>query len=385
MSTVLTRTMTTISLISVLMSAVHAAAAVQHAPLPTDTVLREDSPLQLPEVTVRSKHHRILHMLAYVREYSTLTTYTDTVFLFREKSVDYMLPTDSKTRFRGWKAPRTLSSRSYYRFTDTNGLDSVSDRCNNHFSWADWVSLVIPEELPANLHAIENGTDTVYGRYSPTEIWEKRGGRLTLDVDVMADTTSRKWVPNLSAFFRKNIDFERFRLHFNYNGVIEDSVSPVDLTDYCFDIASNGRGRGMFMFNRVDEPFYVTTHAEVYIVDKEFITVKEAKKREHGMSAAMEAGLFEPYQAPPLPSDVRMLVDRVNSVDHDGVRLALEPDLHLMGRGVVKLNFGQKVLQRVKGMFGLDKVNAERKWKRGWRKFTREQTSRNRLPSEAAQ
>ena len=86
----------------------------------------------LPEVLVLSKNNRVLHMLAYVREYSTLTTYTDTVFLFREKMVDYMLPA-SGSKFKGWSKPRVITSRSYYQFKDNNGLDSVSDVSNHHF------------------------------------------------------------------------------------------------------------------------------------------------------------------------------------------------------------------------------------------------------------
>lgn len=86
---------------------------------------------ELPEVLVLSKNHKVLHMLAYVREYSTLTTYTDTVFLFREKMVDYMLPVFG-AKFEGWTKPRVLTSRSYYQFKDSRGLDSVSDVSNYH-------------------------------------------------------------------------------------------------------------------------------------------------------------------------------------------------------------------------------------------------------------
>ncbi len=87
---------------------------------------------ELSEVLVLSKKHKLLHMLAYVREYSILTTYTDTVFLFREKMVDYMLPV-SGAKFKGWSRPRVLTSRSYYQFKDSRGLDSVSDVSNHHF------------------------------------------------------------------------------------------------------------------------------------------------------------------------------------------------------------------------------------------------------------
>ena len=81
--------------------------------------------MDLPEVLVESRKNSVLHILAYLREYSTMTTYSDTVFMFREKIVDYMLPVGRKSKFHGWTKPRMLTSKSYYRFSNHNGLDSI--------------------------------------------------------------------------------------------------------------------------------------------------------------------------------------------------------------------------------------------------------------------
>ena len=88
---------------------------------PADTVFLTESIPELPEVLVETRARKVLHMLAYVREYSTLSTYSDTVTLFREKMVDFMIVPDRKMKFRGWTSPRLLTSRSYYRFTDSEG------------------------------------------------------------------------------------------------------------------------------------------------------------------------------------------------------------------------------------------------------------------------
>ena len=66
-----------------------------------DTIFLQENAASLPEIVVESGRHKVLHVLAYVREFSTLTTYTDTVFLFREKMVDFMLNPDRKVRFKG--------------------------------------------------------------------------------------------------------------------------------------------------------------------------------------------------------------------------------------------------------------------------------------------
>lgn len=351
----------------------------------SDTIFLQESITELPEVVIESRQHKLLHILAYVREYSTLSTYTDTVFLFREKMVDYMLPSEKKVRFKGWTSPRVITSKSYYRFTDASGLDSVSDRCSHHFSWADWVGIVPAAKLPSGLCGIESGTDTVRGKYSPTETWVKNGDRVTLDVNVMADTASRKWVPNLSLFFRDDVDFEQFKIRFNYDDIVGDILSPIDLTGYSFNIESNGRGHGLFRFNRRNEPFFVSSYAEVYIIDKEYITVKEAKKWDRRDAESNEIEIFEPAEAPALQPSIQMLVDRVNAVDHDLVRLDFTPDHRLAGRKIKKMNIGQRVLKRVKQMFGIDNINAERKWRRQWNDFSKIQSKKNNRTADEDQ
>lgn len=74
-----------------------------------DTIFLQEDISELPEFVVKTRKHKVLHMLAYVREYSMLSTYTDTVFLFREKMVDYMLGIDRKVKFKGWILPRVLT------------------------------------------------------------------------------------------------------------------------------------------------------------------------------------------------------------------------------------------------------------------------------------
>lgn len=341
-----------------------------------DTIFLQENITQLPEVVVESRQKKMLHILAYMREYSTLSTYTDTVTLFREKMVDFMLPDDRKSHYAGWRNPRILNSQSYYRFTNAYGLDSVSDRCNQHFTWSDWVGILPPRKIPSRLAGVENGTDTLSGKYGSAEIWVKNGDKISLDVNVLADMASRKWVPNLSTFFNYNVDFEQFRLRLNYNNVINDSIMPLDLTGYSFNIESRGRGRGMFKFNRYDEPFFVATYTEVYVLDKEFISVKEAKKWEHWKFNTDEIKIYEPMEAPDLQPSIQALVDRVNNVNNDKIRLTLAPDYRLAGRKV-KRNFGYRVLQDLKLITGISRVRAKRDWDKQWRKFRNNQVKRN--------
>lgn len=343
-----------------------------------DTVFLRENVTELPEVVVETQRGKALHMLAYVREYSTLSTFADTVFLFREKMVDYMLPAGGKSRFKGWRRPRVLASRSYYRFTDDKGLDSVSDRCGNYFSWADWIGVVPAAEMPASLKVSEVAADTVKGKYEAAEVWSRKDSRVAIDVNVLADTAARRWAGGLVGFFHKETEFDRIQLRFNYENVAGDSVFPVDLSGYSFNVESDGRGHGMFMFNRPDESYFVSTYGEVYIIDKEYIDIKEAKKWERRQSEPGAAVIFEPPEAPPLQSPVRSLVNRVENMDHQQVRLALAPDRRLVGRGVEKLDFVRGAFKRLRGMLGIDNLRAKRQWNNCWKERRREMVERNR-------
>lgn len=347
-----------------------------------DTVFLSPAPIELSELLVNTRRKNVLHILAYVREYSMLTSYSDTVRLFREKMVDYMLPDDRRMKYAGWRLPRILASKSYYRFTNSLGLDSVSDRCSHHFSWADWIGIPAEARMPAGYFGSARTADTIWGRYSPAEVWTRRDDRIVADVNVIADTTSRKWVPNLSSFFRNYIDFDRFRIRYEYDNILSDSIAPTDLEAYSFEIESTGRGHRMFMFNRVNEPFSVATTASVYILGREYISLKEARKWERIKLGEDDIAIYEPEEAPELTPEVREMVDRVNALDHVQVRLNFTPDPRLGRRHVVKLNVGQMILQRVKGMFGIDNVNAKRKWNRRWRDFRNERRQKNAPPKE---
>lgn len=345
-----------------------------------DTIFLEENVMELREVVVESKQKKRLHILAYMREYSTLSSYTDTVTMFREKMVDFMLPPDNSAHNLVWKTPRVLNSRSYYRFTNAYGLDSVSNRCGYHFSWSDWISLLPSTKIPAAVANKASATDTVRGKYSPTEIWIKNGDRLTLDVNVLADTASRKWVPNLASFFHnRDIDFEQFRLRLNYANIAPDIIDPLDLTGYSFYIESRGRGRNMFQFNRYDQPFFVSTYTEVYILDKEFITTKEAKKWDKRQFDTSQIEIFEPMEAPELQPATLALIDRVNNINPDRVRLSIAPDHRLVSRNVNKANFniGHRALDLLKQLTGISAIRSRHKINKRWRNFQHDLNRQN--------
>lgn len=345
-----------------------------------DTIFLSENISALPEVVVESRRHRLLHILAYVRELSTLTTYTDTVFLFREKMVDYMIPSGKEVKFKGWHTPRILTCKSYYKFTDQNGLDSVSDVSHHHFSWSDWIGLVPKVSVPPALRIAGLSTDTLWGKYSPTEMWSRVNDEISIDIDVMADTTGRKWVPNLAVFFNKNLDFERFKILYCYDNIVGDTVSVSDLKGYSFDIESIGRGHEMFRFNKLNEPFFVSTHADVYVLDKEYITIKEAKKWNKRDFDIDEIDIYEPFEAPELPSSILDIINRVNNLEKEGIRLDALPDYKMVSenQGCRNFRIGRRALLMLKQATGITLYKSNKKFNKDWNEFRRNQTHKTR-------
>lgn len=345
-----------------------------------DTVFLQEYASELPEVIIEAPGRKILHILAYVRESSALTTYSDTIRLFREKLVDYMLPLNKKVKFKGWTIPRTLTSNSYYRFTDKTGLDSVSDECNYHFSWSDWIGIPPKTIIPSGIRNKVFGSDTVKGKYSPTEIWIKDNDKINVEINVLADTLSRKWVPNLSDFFHGNLDFEQLRINFDYDNVLYDSITPENLEHYSFFIDSNGRGHNMFRFNKKNEPFFVSTSAEVYILDREYISNKEAAQWLKFNPETRDLDIFEPIALPDLPASVQTLIERVSTIDKSKVKLTLAPDRKLISPNHGRKNFkvGQRALNLLKDLTGITLIKSHRNRKKRWNEFRREQLLRNR-------
>lgn len=346
---------------------------------------RDSMRLALPDVVVESKMKKVLHVVAYVREYSTLASYDDTVAMYREKMVDFMIPPAGKTKFKGWDTPRLLNSNSYYHFTSSEGLDSVSDRFNNHFSWSDWVGLPIPSAIPESLADPDtSASDTIFGRYTPAEIWRRDSDRVNIRINILADASSRRWTPTLTSFFaRDDSEFQRFTLDLDYRNVLSSTLSPLDLQSYAFEIESEGRGgRGMFKFSRYDQPFFVTTRTEVYVLDRQYLSIRDAKKIERRAITPLDYPIIEPADAPDIQPDALALIARVDNIDLDSLRAYQQLDPRQLAnahrhRRPVQEALHTRVFRFLKTITGASDIISRRNNNRQWREFRREQMRRN--------
>lgn len=287
---------------------------------------------KLPELTVDNKKHQVLHIIGYVREYSTISTYTDTVMLFREKTVDFMIPARRTKHYKGWTYPRVLASKSYYHFSDANGLDSVSKYFSQNFSWSDLVGVFKSREIPHVLRDVEVGNDTIFGKFSPSSLWKKRGNIIMLDNDILADKNNQTWAPELFRLFSMNVDFIKFYINYLFHEPGSNVVLADDIARMSFIIESNGRGKNLRSLFHTLDPIYMNTYGEIYITDKEYMTVKEAVKWEKRPPLGDDIGIHPPEDAPQLQPVIAALVDRVNNFDVERMLInkKTDPYYHVM-------------------------------------------------------
>lgn len=267
-----------------------------------------------------------------------------------------MLPDHDEKRFSGWDIPRIIASKSYYRFTNSEGLDSVSDAFPEHFSWCDWIGVVRENAIPLSLRENTVGTDTVKARYGNSSVWRRDRDKAFLDVDILADKTNYAYVPALAGYLDSGIDFRRLNLKYAFHNVSDTVVTAKNIAGYSLHIESSGRGRNLKRLFRSSGLDYVETYAEVYIVDSEYISRKEAKAWEAKNIISNDIDIELPADVPELDQSISLLVNRVAEVNHGDARLFVKPDRRL-GREQKKRN----ALRYLKALLGIysSKINYE--------------------------
>lgn len=283
----------------------------------------------LPAVIVRPKKYSSIHLIYYVREYSTMAGDYDTIRLFREKTVDFMIPVHGSKK-SGWLNPRVLASRSYYRFTNYEGLDSVSDRYREHFSWSDWISLFDRIQLPEKLFSENSYEDpsTPFCTYTVVS-----GDDIVLTADLLKDASNRKLMPSASRLFETaGLKFLKFDTKYCLTNLEKASATPENVKRFDVDIRSENRGRVNYSASlKTKETCFVDTHAEFYMIAKEYLNKSEATQWRNKPHQSDEIEINAPEEADPLPDLYADLVNRVDNIDVAQLRINAEMDARLIG------------------------------------------------------
>ena len=109
-----------------------------------------------------------------------------------------------------------------------------------------------------------------------------------------------------------------------------DEIFPDNIARISYNIQANGNNRFINRLGNKVKPVYMDTYAEIYITDREYISISEAKKIEKKLAENFELEKME--NVPALTASIQDLVTRVNDTDNEMVRLHREADKRLAGR-----------------------------------------------------
>lgn len=296
-----------------------------------DSQMKEKA-LDLPEVVVKSHRKEVLHILAYVRENSYTSNFGDTVKLFREKWVDFMIPMKDAKKFKGWNNPRLLRSKSYYHFFNYNGLDSVSSEYDQYFSYSDWIEIPDRIETPRNYDSKTFHIQKAPGKEEVSRLWERNDDNISVTMNLLTDSLNWKFAPEMHSGFKDIVEFDKFQINYNYNNVVDRTLYATDLNSAVFEIESYGRGYEKYKNSIFQIPAFVTSKIEIYFIDKEFLSRKEANKWKDIRNNLSKIDFLTLYDdVPELDASTQALVARVNETDYAKVRSFIKPEQRLAG------------------------------------------------------
>lgn len=269
---------------------------------------------ELEEVVIIPVERNIMKQTFYVREYFSMNTQSDTITTFSERMAVRFIPTKKGTKFKGDQSLQMLSSKSYNRFKIAE-FDSIPT--NDELVFPSLLDIVYfnDDALSAPESFKEPGnTNKVYekpGKYAPAEIMKQKGGIFTYTEDGLADKKEHKWAPWPLKLLGFTIEFKQLFYTHAYRANEKGIYLPKDLTEASFIMEADGRGRRIRKLIKSDEPAIIRTMVEAYVVDRDYLSVDEAKEESNNLPK--DVPFVIPENVPPLNAATQRLIERVNA------------------------------------------------------------------------
>lgn len=275
-------------------------------------MVRQD--YELPEIEVVAGSRPLLHLKGYMREVTSVLGSSDSVTLFRESIVDYLVPVE-KSKVKGWRKARILASKTYVRMTDSSALDSVSTEHEYEFMlWGNRYGMMPPtKETP---HAVMGKTfacDTIMGKYYPKIVWWKSGDVTRWYGDGLADEKDHVSSPTALKLLGLTADFTDVSTNHVFSTPDGNKVGPVDLKQVSMSVNMLARGKLFKMSFGSSSPVDVRSYVEFYPTDREFLTDEEGRRLKKELPDVGVSEVEAPENAAPLHPAVRRIVERVRS------------------------------------------------------------------------
>lgn len=270
---------------------------------------------ELPEIVVIPGSRPLLHLTGYMREITSVLSSSDSVTIFKESVVDFLVPVE-KTKVKGWNKARELASKTYVRMSNASGLDSISTNHEYEFMlWGNRKSL-IPSgaKIPAKIKGTDVACDTIMGKYYPKIIWWKNGDITRWYGDALANEKNHVTTPWALKLFGLTTDVSEISENYVFDTPDGNVIRPTDLRQVSVTINMLAKGKLFKMALDSSSPINVRTYMELYLTDREFLSEEEGKKLKKEVPVIKPSDILAPANANPLHQAIIRTVERVNSL-----------------------------------------------------------------------
>lgn len=274
-----------------------------------ETVSLESSSYELPEVNVSSSG-RVLHLTAYARIYSTQTTSGDTITEVSEKIIDFMIPKGKVKKVKARLNPRILASRSAYHFTNAAGLDSVSDKTEQHM-FSNLIRIFDQRPVPTSFNKEGTKIDSVAGKYSTKEVWRKIGDKYYVEHDGLADYKNHNYSPWELKMLGMTMTMKKAETNYVVDN-LSKTVQVDDLDRFSYEADFDLKGKWFKKALKANDTVNSKTYGEVFIIDREYLSPEEAKELEKNPPVIESVEIKAPAGIPAMHPESLKLMERVH-------------------------------------------------------------------------
>lgn len=270
---------------------------------------------ELPEIVIIPGSRPLLHLKGYMREITSVLSSSDSVTLFKESVVDFLVPVE-KTKVKGWNKARELASKTYVRMSNSSGLDSVSTSHEYEFMlWGNRKSLIpSATKIPDKIKGTDVVCDTIMGKYYPKIIWWKNGDVTRWYGDALANEKNHVTTPWALKLFGLTTDITEVSENDVFDTPDGDFIRPTDLRQVSITIDMLAKGKLFKKTFDSSSPVNVRTYMELYLTDREFLSEEEGKELKKDVPLIEPSEIMAPTNANPLHPAIIRTVERINSL-----------------------------------------------------------------------
>lgn len=277
------------------------------------TVSLTESSYELPEIVVNNVDHNLLHIIAYVRVFSSGVNSTDTLNYFTERIVDFMIPLDKKAKYKGWKNSRVLAERAYQhkkrnnKYEQIDTLIYIENRKSNGTSYNLAEKFIIPEALLAG----DTSQVVIDGKYWPKDTWNVIGDSYFLLRDNLADSKDHKKSPAILKMLGMTADMTKYDEFYKFTPDSKGSIRADRIAQaaYMFDIIM--RGKLIKWASGQGDPITMSSYGELFVIDREYLTADQAKELKKDPPVIDAATFKAPDHVPAIPEKTQLLKEAV--------------------------------------------------------------------------